>query len=176
MKKRGNTFMLVALVAAAAVVAVFAGVRLRDIRAVQGRLDDLDRKTDQTLRSGAEIEMLRKRFPPRADVSSFVENLSVLAKRNGLQNLEIATLPAAVGRARAGGQPRPKAAPEALLVAYPVKLTFEGSYRAVAEYLRQVQGMERYKRIVSVEMKPFKQRIKTSLVIEITAFEASHAS
>jgi Tfp pilus assembly protein PilO len=160
--------------AAALLVLFFAAARLSATRTAQAQLDRLESRASQMLRSSAETQTLRTKFPERADVASFVESMSVAAQRSGLRNLEITTLPAA--RSGGAGHARPGATPAPQLTFYPVKLTFEGDYRSVAEYLRRIQEGETYRRIVQLEMKPFKHTIKTSLIIEITAFEAAHAA
>lgn len=175
MKRRDNKYLLAIAAAALIATVVFTGVRLRSVSAMQEQLAGLERKAEQMLRAGAEIEALQRQFPQQADVSSFVEGLSLLARRAGLRHLEITTLPAA--KAAAAAQQRAGAVPPAgRLVSYPVRLSFEGNFRTIAEYLRTVQAMDRYKRIVQIEMKPHKQTIRTSIIIEITAFEASHAT
>ncbi len=175
MRSRGKKVFIAAAAAALAATVIFAGIRLREISAAQHQLAGLERQAEQMLLAGAEAEELRRRFPPQADIASFVEGLSLLAQQAGLRNLEITTLTPAKSAAPAR-QAAPAAAPAGRMASYPVKLSFEADYRTAAEYLRLVQAMERYKRLVQVELKPHKQTIRISIVIEITAFEASHAA
>jgi Tfp pilus assembly protein PilO len=170
MKKPGTTAIVTAAVLLA--FALFAGLRVRETRAVQDRLGELERKAAQLLAASAEVEELKKRVPPRADVSSFVEQLTSLARGAGFRDLEITTLPVPK---RPAGPPR-RDAPPAQLATYPVRLSFEGGYRAAAEFLRQVRGLERHTRVVELEMKPSTNAIRVRLVVEITSFEGADAA
>lgn len=165
--RRRQTMMILAAVAGALVV-LLTGVRLSSVRPLEAQLRDLERQSDQLLQAAVESEQLRKRFPAQADIASFVETLSLLARQTGLRNLSVATLPPT----RSTGA-KPTAS---LLIFHPVKVSFEGDFRSVAEYLRRIQDLERFKRIVQIEMKPLKQTIATDLVIEITAFEGNDAA
>lgn len=174
MKIRGNITMLV-VIAAFLAAAVFAGLRFREIRIIDAKLQELNRKADQLSKTAAETERLKKQFPTKADISSFVENMSVLALRSGIRELEITT-PSTTPRTTPAAKPKSGAPSPPHLTTYPIKLTFEGNFRAVAEFLRQVQSTDQYKRIVQIDMKPSTNTIKTILVIEISSFEDSNAA
>jgi len=48
-------------------------------------------KEAESPETAAVLAMLRKNFPEKADISSFVESIYVLGQKAGLQNMEIAT-------------------------------------------------------------------------------------
>jgi len=177
MKKYGNVIFLAACVIMVAAVIVYAGARYRGISAMQKRVAVLEQKQkeSESPETAAVIARLRENFPEKADISSFVESINVLGQRAGLQNMEIATQ-AFSKQKPARKAPSPDAAPAFVLTAYPVKVTFEGNYRAAAQFVREVQKLERYKRIVRMEMKPLKSTLKTIMTIELMAYEAAHAA
>jgi len=174
-KKYGNVIFLAACVVAIAALILYAGVRYRGITVMQKRIVEMEQKEAESRETGASLAMLRKHFPQKADISSFVENIYVLGQKGGLENLEIATL--AVPKQKPFRKTvSPDAAPAFVLTAYPVKVIFEGNYRAVAQFVRELQKLERYKRIVHMEMKPVKASIKTIMIIELMAYEVAHAA
>jgi Tfp pilus assembly protein PilO len=175
MKKYGNVIFLAACIIMAAAVTLYIGVRYRGITAMQKRVVELAQKEAESPETGVSLAMLRKYFPEKADISSFVESIYVIGQRAGLENMDIVTL--AVPRQKPVRKPSsPEAAPAFVLTPYPVKVTFEGNYRAVAQFFREIQKLERYKRIVHVEMKPIKSSIKTIMTIELMAYEVAHAA
>ena len=175
MKKYGNVIFLAACAVAVAALIFYAGVRNRGMIIMQNRIVEMEQKEAEFRETGVSLAMLRKHFPQKADISSFVEDLYVLGQRGGLENMEIVTL-AVTKQKPVRKTASPDAAPAFVLTAYPVKVTFEGNYRAVAQFVREIQRLERYKRIVHVEMKPVKSSLKTIMTIEIMAYEAAHAA
>ncbi|MEK6743457.1 MAG: type 4a pilus biogenesis protein PilO [Nitrospirota bacterium] len=177
MKKYGTIIFLAACIILVAAVAFYAGGRFRGISAMQKRVAELEQKQKEaeSPENVAALAMLRKHFPEKADVSSFVESIYILGRRAGLENMDIVTQ--AVSKQKPVRKTSsPDAAPAFVLTAYPVKVTFEGDYRAVAQFVREIQKLERYKRIVQMEMKPLKSTVKTIMTIELMAYEVAHAA
>ncbi len=177
MKKYGNVIFLAACIIMVAAVTLYAAVRYRGIAAMQKRVVELEQKQKEaeSPEAGVALAMLRKHFPEKADISSFVESIYVLGQRAGLENMDIVTL--AVSKQKPVRTTlSPDAAPAFVLTSYPVKVTFEGNYRAVAQFFREIQNLERYKRIVQMEMKPLKSSLKTVMTIELMAYEVPHAA
>jgi Tfp pilus assembly protein PilO len=177
MKKYGNAIFLAASVIMVAAILLYAGVRYRGISAMQKRVAELEQKQKEaeSPETVASLALLRKRFPAKADISSFVESLYVAGQKAGLENMDIITL-AATRQKPARKTASPDSAPAFVLTPYPVKVTFEGNYRAAALFIRDIQKLERYKRIVHLEMKPVKSSLKTIMTIELMAYEAAHAA
>lgn len=177
MKKYGNVIFLAACILMVAAVVLYAGARYLGISAMQKRVAELEqkRKEAESPEAVAALATLRKHFPQKADISSFVENIYVLGQRAGLQNMEVVTQ--AVSKQKpARKTASPDAAPAFVLTPYPVKVTFEGNYRAAARFIRELQKLERYKRIVQMEMKPLKSSLRTIMTIELMTYEAAHAA
>jgi len=144
---------------------------------MQKRVAELEQKQRdaESPETAAALAMLRKHFPEKADVSSFVESIYVLGQKAGLENMDIVTQAVSKQKPARNTSP-PGTAPAFILTAYPVKVTFEGNYRAVARFVREIQKLERYKRIVQMEMKPLKSSVKTIMTIELMAYEVDHAA
>ena len=174
MKKYGNVIFLAACAVAVAALIFYTVVRNRGMIIMQKRIVEMEQK-EEFRETGVSLAMLRKHFPQKADISSFVEDLYVLGQRGGLENMEIVTL-AVTKQKPVRKTASPDAVPAFVLTAYPVKVTFEGNYRAVAQFVREIQRLERYKRIVHMEMKPVKSSLKTIMTIEIMAYEVAHAA
>ena len=118
--------------------------------------------------------MWHKKFPQKANTASFVETLYALANRSGLQNVEITTMVS-----NASTQQRKNASgkdPSKLLRPYQVRISGEGRYRTIAQYLGSVHDIERYSNTTSLEMKPDKHTIRTNIIFEIISFEGQDAS
>lgn len=177
MKKYSNVIFLAACVVLVVAVSVYAVARYRGTSAMQKQLAVLEQKQREaeSPEAVAALAMLRKHFPEKADISSFVESVYILGQRAGLENMDIVTQ--AVSRQKpARKTTSPAAAPAYALTAYPVKVTFEGNYRSVAQFVREMQKLERYLRIVQLEMKPQKSTLKTIMTIELMAYEVAHAA
>lgn len=142
-------------------------------RVVELELKQREAESPETV---AALALLRKHFPAKADMSSFVESIYVLGQQAGLENMDIVTQ-AVTKQKPARKTASPGAAPPAfVLTVHPVKVTFEGNYRAAARFVRDIQKLERYKRIVHLQMKPQKSTLKTIMTIELMAYEAAHAA
>lgn len=177
MKKYANVIFLAACIIMVAAVVLYAGARYRGIAAMQKRVVELEqkRKEAESPENVAALAMLRKHFPAKADISSFVESIYVLGQRAGLQNMDVVTQ--AVSKQKPARKTASSDAATAfVLTPYPVKVAFEGDYRAAAQFIRELQKLERYKRIVQMEMKPLKSTLKTIMTIELMAYEAAHAA
>lgn len=177
MKKYGNVIFLAACILMVAAVVLYAGARYRGISAMQKRVAELEqkRKEAESPEAVAALATLRKHFPRKADISSFVESIYVLGQSAGLQNMDVVTQ--AVPKQKPVRKTASSDAATAfVLTPYPVKVIVEGDYRSVARFIREVQKLERYKRIVQMEMKPLKSSLKTIMTIEIMAYEAAHAA
>jgi len=177
MKKYGSVLFLAACIILVVAVAFYAGARYRGISAMQKRIAELEKKQKEaeSPETVATLAMLRKHFPEKADISSFVESVYTLGQQAGLENMDVVTH-AVAKQKPARKTATVEASPALTLTAYPVKVTFEGNYRSVARFIREIQKLERYKRIVQIDMKPLKSSIRTIMTIELMAYEVAHAA
>jgi Tfp pilus assembly protein PilO len=170
MTKPMHILLAACLIASLGAALVYGAKRLgqiRELRAQTAALQSAERKKG----GEGEQELLKRKFPAKADVSSFVEGLYTVAQRSGLQNVEISTVNDAQKKSV-----KKSAGDVAALTAWPIRISFEGRYRAVADYIRAIQGLERFKRLILFEMKPGKNAIKTNMIIEIMSIEVTDAA
>lgn len=171
-----NKVLLILLVSGALIMAlaVYAGMRTSQSSRLKEQLSALDAKEARRNADDAGVEALRIKFPEKADVSSFVEGLYTLAQTSGLENVEITT----VNENKARGSKKRSTAQDgaSLLVPYRVKISCEGKYRTLAQYLGRMHDVKRYNKVVSFDMKPGENTIKASIIVEIMSFEVQNAS
>ena len=154
----------------------FAYVRHKNklTRAVETELNSRHREERDRAGAGAEMRSAEKKLSSHLSVPLVIEELYRCAKNAGVMKHEVTTL--AGGQAPApvqkpGGEKRHEVARTSQL-----KITFEGNYRAAAEYVRLMQNINRFKRIVDLEMKSEKDTIKTTITLEILSFGQEHAA
>ncbi|MGD0885756.1 MAG: hypothetical protein ABSA46_12975 [Thermodesulfovibrionales bacterium] len=171
------------LVIGLAVVLSLAGLWLY----LHGRSGQMHQMQDQIMKLQSDrVSLQRKRLDPqifermipiKPDVSVFIENLYACAKATGIKNHEVATVTSTNER---GEMPRQEMMSsrgrEEEIRRYVVKVSFEGSYRDTAEYVRLVQNIERFKRITELQVKPERNLLRTTITLEILSRERSNAA
>ncbi|MHB8883120.1 MAG: hypothetical protein ACYC69_16625 [Thermodesulfovibrionales bacterium] len=108
-----------------------------------------------------------KIMPGKAAVALFVEDLYAAARVSGIVKHQVSTVKTGDAPARIHA-PRAKAGRNSKVPeTHSIKIFLEGNYRETAEYIREVQNIERYKRIVELRMKPVDNALKTDMTMEI---------
>lgn len=110
---------------------------------------------------------LEKMFPEKAGIALFVENLYDAARISGIKKHEVSTVKMGDAPARRNVKKGAVGENEKVLKTYSLKISLAGNYRDTVEYIREVQNIERYKRIVELGMKPADKLLKTDITIEI---------
>jgi len=169
-----RSFLLLLFGISACVMIIYAGLRIQQIGQVRQQVRDLDAQPMRPGASGASVDLLKKKFPQRADISSFIEGLYRLSDKAGLQNVDISTLND--GRTGSGPMSTSVKKTAQLLTTHQIRISCEGKYRAIAQYLAQINDVDRYSRVVSFDLKPSTHTIKANIVIEITSVEVHNAS
>jgi len=108
-----------------------------------------------------------KMFPGKAGMALFVENLYDAARTAGIKKHEVSTVKMGEAPERRNVKKGGAGEKEKVLKTYPLKISLEGDYRDTVEYIREVQNIERFKRIVEIGMKPAEKLLKTDITIEI---------
>ena len=121
-------------------------------------------------------ENMSEMFPERAGIAVFVEDLFDAARISGIRKHEVSTVKMAdvperknVMKGRAGESGKD-------LKSYSLKISLEGNYRDTVEYIREVQNIGRYKRIVELVMKPADKILKTDITVEIVSMGGQNAA
>jgi len=116
-----------------------------------------------------EMDQLRRLFPVDAHTASFIEDLYTAAQQSKLMSHEASTEGAA-SRQNARGTAQPDE-----LSSFRFKITVDGSYRSIAEYIRRVQNFERFKRFTEIKLAPGKQGITGNLSLELFSLKGQNA-
>lgn len=116
-----------------------------------------------------EMDNLRKRFPAEANTASFIEDLYTAAQQSKLTAHDVSTENVAT-RSTSRGPAQPDA-----LSSFRFKITVEGNYRSIAEYIRRVQNLERFKRLVDIKLAPGKQGIAGNITLELFSLKGPNA-
>lgn len=116
-----------------------------------------------------EMERLRKLFPSEARSTSFIEDLYAAAQETKLTNHGVST-ENSTSRATSRGSAKNEE-----LDSYRLKVAVEGNYRSIAEYIRKVQNIERFKRFTDIKLVPTKQGISGNLSIELFSLKGQNA-
>lgn len=177
MKKPTKKLLLLAAGISLCIVATYAAVRVKQIAGIKDQLHSYAARAAKRTEALVAVDNLIKKFPPQANTASFVESLYDLSKRSGFENVEITT--ASTSPTAGGAQPRksPQGRDAAKpLRPYQIKVSGEGRYHTIAQYLKFINAMERYSNVVSMDMKPDKHTIRTNITLEIVSFEGQDAS
>jgi Tfp pilus assembly protein PilO len=115
-------------------------------------------------------ENISRLFPETAGVSGFIEHMYGIAVRYGLQDIifqhsHVEYLEYGSGRAL-------KALPSSgerpdVLFSYPVIIRFRSDYRGLAEFIREVQNLERLATIETLETRRERDGLSTEMVVSI---------
>lgn len=145
-------------------LSVYRSGRAKKVKALRAQLAQTQSEKEKIRRGEAELERLSKQFPPKANLPSVVESLYRFAKDSGIKVHEVST---EGGKRQAAARPgsAQKDNPATVTTSV-IKVNLAGSFREIAEYIRQVQNMERFNRISEFKLTPDDERIKGSLSIE----------
>jgi Tfp pilus assembly protein PilO len=115
------------------------------------------------------MERLRRMFPMEAHTALFVEDLYTAALQSKLATHEVST------ESSAQRSPARKVAQPEDLTTFNFKVTVEGSYRSIAEYIRIVQNIERFKRITDIKLSPGKLGVAGTISLELISLKGQNA-
>lgn len=116
-----------------------------------------------------EMEKLRRLFPTEARTASFIEDLYSAAQQAKLTSHTVST-------ENSASRPTPRGGDKTEgLNSFRFKIAIEGNYRSIAEYIRRVQNIERFKRITDIKLVPGKQGITGSLSMELFSLKGQNA-
>lgn len=169
MTRQSKLIILLAyLVILTVVMLVYRNGRVKRISKMRTEVARVAAEKEKIRAGEAELARLSRLFPAEADSTGVVEALYRSAKASGLQQHEVTTDPdKQQGNARAGVSKQ-----SAAVATYRIKVVLAGSFRQIAEYIRQVQNMERFTRITEFKLAPDANRVKGSLSLEIFSLAA----
>jgi len=156
--RRNKLIILAAyLLVLATVLPLYLLKRSSADRRLQAEINSTKSELAKIKAAGLEMDALRRLFPAEAHSASFIEDLYTAAQQSKLTSHDVSTETTAA-RPTTRGVAQPDE-----LSRFRFKIGIEGSYRSIAEYIRRVQNIERFKRIADIKLAPGKQGITGSI-------------
>lgn len=174
MKRYGN-IALVLLVAGLTAFLVFVKKRSADSTRLQTELQRIEADRARLGKAASDLVGMKKVFPRDADVAAFIEQLYLCAQEAAVRNHTVVTAQRS-GAADGGGERanRTAAAGKDGIETHRLLVSLEGSYRDVAEYIRLVQNMERFKKITVFSLKPADGVLSAAVELELYTLKVPH--
>lgn len=160
---RKNTILIfsVILIVFTIFFVFFAKKRLSEIGKLEERLSEvqLDKQKERPRFKIDELVLTRNQIP------EFIETLYKLAEDNRLKKYDI--LSKSDRQSGANVQKSKMTGGLQGIEIYPLKISIEGDYRDIAEYIRELQNIDRLKKIRDISITPEKRHIKAEINIDI---------
>jgi Tfp pilus assembly protein PilO len=139
-------------------------------KSLQSEISATKNESAKIKKADLEVDKLRRLFSTEAHTASFIEDLYTAAQQSKLMSHEASTEnTASRPTARASAQPDE-------LSRFRFKITLEGTYRSIAEYIRRVQNIERFKRFTEIKLTPGKQGVVMGdLSLELFSLKGQNA-
>jgi Tfp pilus assembly protein PilO len=116
-----------------------------------------------------EMNRLHRLFPPEAHTTSFIEDLYTAAQQAKLTTHEVSSENTAT-------RPSSRVASQAdELSRFRFKVDVEGSFRSIAEYIRIVQNIERFKHVSAIQLAPGKKGVMGTISLELFSLKGQNA-
>jgi Tfp pilus assembly protein PilO len=160
---------LIILVAYLLLLAVFMfgyrANRAKKVKQLRSQIAQVRNEQEKTRRGEAELARLSRLFPVKSDSAVVIEDLYRYAKEAGLKQHELVT-----EADKKQGATRPGVAKESAVVASrSIKISVAGNFRQIAEYIRRVQNMDRFNRVVEFKLVPDAAGVKGTMTLELFA-------
>jgi len=121
-------------------------------------------------------ENMENSLPAKAGIAEFVEDLFDATRASGLKKHEVSTVKTGdvpqQGSVMKGGTGETGKR----LKAYSLKISLEGNYRDIVEYIREIQNLGSHMRIMELGMKPADKILKTDITVEIVSMGGQDAA
>jgi hypothetical protein len=168
MKKRNKGTIYMALIMLSLVIVLFYLYRITgQINGIKAQTSKVRSEKLSLSRERAASENEEKMFPVNPGTALFVEKLYDAARISGIKKHEVSTEKTGDISVRKNVMKNATGESEKVLKTYSLKISLEGNYRDTAEYIREVQNIGRYMRIMGLVMKPVDKLLKTDITIEI---------
>ncbi len=176
MKKRDKEIVAGVLVLSLIALVIYLFIRTGQIKSMQEQIAKLRAgKPDISQRVVSE-EDIAGRVSDKAGTASFVENLFDAARVSGIKKHEVSTMKISDVPAGKSAMKSKNAENESVLNTYSLKITFEGNYRETSEYVREVQNIGQYKKIIELGMRPDNKLLKTDMMVQIFSWGKQDAA
>lgn len=146
--------------------------RTKKINRLRADLAGISADKSKTRAAEAELERMTRMIPTGSDTPAFIEALYKTAKESGLKQHEVST-----EADKTGGSARPGGSDSTSTIAKQrIKVSASGNFRSFAEYLRRIQNMERFNRIVEFKLLPDADQLKGTFAIELYYLPVKNAN
>lgn len=146
--------------------------RTKKINRLRADLTGISAEKNKTRAAEAELARMTRMIPTGSDTPAFIEALYSAARDSGLKQHEVST-----EADKTGGSARPGGSDSTSTVAKQrIKISASGSFRSFAEYVRRIQNMERFNRIVEFKLLPDADQIKGTFAIELYYLPVKNAN
>lgn len=146
--------------------------RTAKIKKLRADLARITAEKSKTSNVEAEAARLTKLIPAEVNTPEFIESLYRCARESGLSQHEVAT---EASKSSISARPRPGVTETTSLAKHRIKVSASGSYRSFAEYVRRVQNIDRFNRIVEFRLTPDAGQLKGTFVIELYSLPVKNA-
>lgn len=136
--------------------------RSKKIKLLHAELARVASEKEKVRAAEAEVSRLTKLVPSETNTYAFIETLYQLARESGLKQHEVIT-----ESEKRADTARPGGANTSEVAKHRLKISANGSYRSFAEYVRKIQNIERFNRIIDFKLSPDAFQLKGTLTIEL---------
>jgi Tfp pilus assembly protein PilO len=137
--------------------------RTKSVKLLRSDIAKVTAEQDRARAAETEVTRMSRLIPSTPGTPAFIETLYRAAKESGLSQHEVSTeTDKSSGTARPGSSDA-----TTTIVKQRLKISANGSYRNFAEYVRRIQNIERFNRIIDFKLSPDKERLKGTLTIEL---------
>lgn len=152
------------------VMFIYRGNRAIKIKKLQAELAEIESEKMKSNAIQKELARISSSIPSDSAPFSYMEQLFQASTDAGLKLHEVTT-------EAAGSQTsaRPGAAEALVVKRKRIRVQATGSYRSVAEYIRNIQNMKQLSRIIEMKLSADEGQTKGSLLIEFYSLPVPHA-
>lgn len=171
-QKKAFYILVTVVITTGLIFTLYAFSKIRSIHELRAAIKRSGEERELAIRknsdssAGAAISNRRGAFIPRKLwTTEFIETAYTSSRKYGIRNLSFDQKSPESSRRQPQGQDRPA------LQVYPVKMTFHAGYREMAEFLRELQELDRLVTIDNLRVKNEKSYLAVEVTVSTYAME-----
>lgn len=174
MKSQKAIFMLTVtlIIVSGLLFSVYVKSKISSIKGLRASISEFDKPgalvTEQD--TAVKPKNLKIMFPESGGIVEFIENAYRISKRRGIYNFTFEQKNRELIELSSGRVLKTMPAAEQklnVMYAYPIKISFNSSYRNMAEFTREMQNQERLVTVENLTVKREKELLSTHMVVNI---------
>lgn len=166
--------LIVCIVIGLCLLLAYLQVRQRSLKKIQGELATTQALNNDLAAANRELAELVRRYGAGADVPTFVEKMHRYSKQLGIAvDYELSSNPKSSGGGRRSSGANQGAVGTNLVVSR-MKVSLDGEYRDVAEYLRLLQEDKSPKKVIDFKVIQEKGVPKLNLNLELYSYRGEN--